>query len=407
MQPKMKWCTTDEHLAQVAETRWRCYAQAARELPKYHENIRLDPWASIGDYLLAEQSGIAVGTATSLPLTMWIRGAPLSCQGVAYVGTIKTARRRGGVASAVMHEILRAARERGHVVSALMPFRVSFYEHFGYGLVERRADWTIPLSVLPTLDSSGWRFATPRDQAAIAEQWQSAVQAGQCDVERSAKRWERARVAEEEGMVFVDSPAPGAPIKAMALVVDERGENRRLLKVQHHWSVDSSESFLGLLSFLGTLRDQYSAVSISVPGSWQLNRLLKESQIPHRPVDHPAAEFRAYTRMQLRILDHKKYLESLRLPEEVKGRITIGIAECEGTASTFSLEIDSGHARVTDARAEPEFHCPDRHWAGIATGDMTAGEAVRMGLARQSYAGAARLLDAAFAGPQPFCREYF
>src|SRR5207247_2140540 len=115
-----------------------------------------------GDWLLAERDGQAVGTATALNMTMWVRGGAVPCQGVAFVGTVKTQRRRSegekGIGTAVMREVLRAARERGQVVSALMPFRGSWYEHFGYGIVERRADWTIPMSILP----AGGDFATVR-----------------------------------------------------------------------------------------------------------------------------------------------------------------------------------------------------------------------------------------------------
>ena len=37
---------------------------------------------------------------------------------------------------------IRASAEQ--VISALMPFRGSFYEHFGYGIAECRCTWTVP-----------------------------------------------------------------------------------------------------------------------------------------------------------------------------------------------------------------------------------------------------------------------
>src|SRR5437868_100964 len=122
----------------LARTRLLCYGSAMKDLPVFREKITLDARAKPGDFLLAERDGVAVGTSTSLSLTMWVRGSPVPCQGVAYVGTIKTHRRGGskgekGIASQLMHETLRKARERTQIVSALMPFRASFYEHFGYG----------------------------------------------------------------------------------------------------------------------------------------------------------------------------------------------------------------------------------------------------------------------------------
>src|SRR5439155_1335951 len=125
---------------------------ASKDLPSFQEGIRFDQRPAPGDFLLAEQDGYPVGTATSLSMSMWIRGGRVPCQGVGWVGTIKTHRRGsrgagGGVASQVMHEVLHRAREREQVVSALGPFRGSFYEHFGYGNVERHCSWTVPLAV--------------------------------------------------------------------------------------------------------------------------------------------------------------------------------------------------------------------------------------------------------------------
>src|SRR6476646_6257325 len=126
----------------VGEVRGLCYGTSQQAVPNYPEHLSKDDRIVADDLLLARRDGEAVGTATSYSMNMWVRGQAFPCQGVAYVGTIKTARRSGGIASAIMRETLNKARHRGQVLSALMPFRGSFYEHFGYGLVERRASWT-------------------------------------------------------------------------------------------------------------------------------------------------------------------------------------------------------------------------------------------------------------------------
>jgi len=406
---QMRWVGDDE-LDRVAETRWMCYAHARKELARFKENIHAGPWGKPGDYLLAEMDGKLVGTASSYAMKMWVRGAAVSCQGVAYVGTIKSARRRGGkepgVASAVMREVLRVGRERGHVVSALMPFRASFYEHFGYGLVERRADWTIPLSVLPGIDLGGWRISTAADRTAQMDQWQRSVEAGQCDIERLSARWKDRERNEEEGMIFINRESNSGAATASAFVTQENAGGRNILKIQE-WSADSTEAFVGMLSFFGTMRDQFSMLSIVTPADWQVNRLLGETQVPHRPVEHATATTSVHTRMQVRILDHRKFLESLRWPEAAGRRATIAVAECEGEISRFTVEVDSGRAQVTEARDEADFECSDRQWAGIATGDLAAAEAVRLGLARMNSSGAMGVLDALSIGPAPCCRESF
>ena len=97
MSLQLRW-VDERELDRIAETRMRCYAASPTEFPKYRDNILSGRRARIGDHLLAERDGQAVGTATSLSMTMWARGSAFPAQGVGDVGTIKT-HRRGGKSS--------------------------------------------------------------------------------------------------------------------------------------------------------------------------------------------------------------------------------------------------------------------------------------------------------------------
>src|SRR5581483_3706725 len=183
----LRWVGSEE-ADRVAEARIYSYAGGLKDAQRFREVVALDAEGD-GDFLLAERSGQPVGTSTGMPMTMWVRDGSVSCQGVRYVGAIKTERRKGGragsepgVATAVMRETVRRAREREFVVSALMPFRASFYEHFGYGLVERMNEWNVPLAVLPQGEFDGVRFMRPEDAPAMAECRSRMVRAGQCDI---------------------------------------------------------------------------------------------------------------------------------------------------------------------------------------------------------------------------------
>jgi predicted acetyltransferase len=67
-----------------------------------------------------------------------VRGVVYPMAGVAGVATLPLARRRG-YARGLLTELLGQMRDTGHVVSALYPFRASFYQRFGYvGLPQRR-----------------------------------------------------------------------------------------------------------------------------------------------------------------------------------------------------------------------------------------------------------------------------
>ena len=108
----MRWVGESE-LDRVADVRLHCYAHSQKETARYREGIRADRRAQGNAYLLAEQDGVAVGTTTSLSMQMWV--PRMACQGIAYVGTIKTHRRGGkgpggGIATQLMNKSLRRPR---------------------------------------------------------------------------------------------------------------------------------------------------------------------------------------------------------------------------------------------------------------------------------------------------------
>lgn len=394
---------------QIALTRLRCYGSASNELDRFRERLERDPRAGEKDFLLAEENGQAIGTATHYPMVLWARGSAFACQGVAWVGAIKTMRRRGkdapGVASSIMLEMLRHARERGDVLSALMPFRASYYEHFGYGIVERRCEWTLPLATLPTGAFDGIRFYTPDDFDARLASLRSVVSHGQCDIERSDAFWKASLASAEEGFQIVDRPDPHGPVLGAMLMTNGTINGKDGLKISDHWYQDIP-ALRRQLSFLSSLRDQYAAVQMVLPIDVRLNWLLKETQLPHRPVTHATAEARPYVRMQVRVLDHIKFLSGLNLPDDVAGSATVSILESEGYRSTLRVDVEHGHATATPSNVSPDYECTDRVWAAVVCGNLSASEARSHGLATGSDR-ATGCLDLLARGPAPFCHETF
>lgn len=412
----LRW-VGEEDWDRVTKARLHCYAPAARELDSYAERLRVDPRNHDADIVLAEEAGVsgagaAVGTATALHLTLWARGGAVPCQGVAWVGTIKTHRRGGskdtpGIATQVMWEVLRRGRERGQVVSALMPFRASFYEHFGYGLVERRHDWTLPLDVLPRGDFAGVRFYEPADFTALVDCRQRVARAGQCDMERSAALWELYLRRAEDGFVVVDRPDAAGPVRGWVEFRHAQEGAKTVLRVTEI-GYEAVPDLLRLLHFMGGLKDQYATAVLSLPPDVRLNLLLRETQLPHRPVNHAVADVRPYTRMQLRVLDHKRFVEAMHLPPAALGAATVAVHETEGHVTRLRIAVEGGRARVTTGDASgPAFECRDVTWAAVVCGDLPATTAVGLGLATCADRSAAELLDVFGRGPAPYSLEYF
>ena len=81
--------------------------------------------------LVAEEDGVPLATASAVPMRQNVRGIVYPMAGIAGVATMPLARRRG-CARALVSQLLSQMRDTGHVVSALYPFRPSFYERFGF-----------------------------------------------------------------------------------------------------------------------------------------------------------------------------------------------------------------------------------------------------------------------------------
>lgn len=342
---------------------------------------------------------------------MWVRGGDIPCQGVRSVGTIKTHRRRtsggDGVATQIMRETLRMARERQQVVSALMPFRASFYEHFGYGLVERRCEWTVPLSILPPGDFDGIRFYCESDLGELIAFRQRVVRCGQCDIERPEsmwKHWLKPRL--EAGFVVVDRPQADGPIHGYMALEHQQIGTKDYLRVGQ-MSYEDIPALRRQLCFLSSLRDQYLSAVMLLPADLPLNWLLRETQLPHRLVNHAHAEARLETRMQVRILDHNRFLGALKLPTGPRGTLIVAVIESEGQESRFAVDFCEGLALAKDSSATADFTCPAHVWAAVACGDLPATRALELGLATATDVRPAKLLNLLSDGPAPFTHEYF
>jgi predicted acetyltransferase len=408
MSLNLQWLTKESGAQSVGRTRALAYAPTLKEIEVYQKRLQVDGRVVADDLLLAEQSGIAVGTSTSYSMNMWVRGKPIPCQGVAWVGTVKTHRRSDGVATQIMRETLHKARERGQILSALMPFRGSYYDHFGYGVVERRATWTIPLSILPAARVEPFTVITGADEPRRACR-QRMVEAGHCDIERAPGFWDHWTNQQNEGYVVADlsaAPQEGPIMRSYFNWEEEKLEGKNILKI-YDYACDSLDSLRRALNYFATLKDQYWGLKIALPADLQLNRLLNETQVGRIPLNHATAEVKSYTRMQVRVLDHVRLIAALHLPEQIKGQFAIAINETESTTTTLGIEIKSTQAVATLTSAPADIECSDRMWAAMILGDLPATRAAELGLIKVHNGHAPPLLDAFAAGPAPFCNEYF
>jgi predicted acetyltransferase len=123
----------DPHERMTSSMPLQAYAFNKSPMPaaEFDKLADYTPYMAGNTILVAEEDGEPVATAASIPMLQNLRGTVHAMAGVAGVASHPLARRQGHV-RALMWELLGDVRESGHVVSALYPFRPSFYARFGY-----------------------------------------------------------------------------------------------------------------------------------------------------------------------------------------------------------------------------------------------------------------------------------
>ncbi len=407
---KLDW-TGRKELERLARVRWQCYGAKEGDLDAFTRRSDQGRFVD-GDVCIASDNGMDVGTATSLSLNMQVRGKRIACQGVAWVGTSKSHRRRAagekGVASQVMDALLQKARDRKQPVTALMPFRASFYEHFGYGIAERQQIWTIPIAVLNGGADTQWRFGSSSDKSAMLACRNRQSSVGQCDVETSpAAMDEWFNSLTSDSQLFVDD-RDGKIVAYCWIKTIVENEKTIAQLAQPAW--ESLEGLRSIFSLLASFRDQYTAARVVLPVDLPINWWLRERQIPHRLVEHAAPAVKSITRMQIRVLDHVAFMDGQRLLRSANRKVTVAVRECEGTVSNFTLDLTGDAIRatpVTPTSMDADVEMSDVVWASIASGDLRASTANALGLTDICTPDAVAALDVLGDGPAPFCYEYF
>ncbi|HEY3782682.1 MAG TPA: GNAT family N-acetyltransferase [Fimbriimonadaceae bacterium] len=101
--------------------------------------LRSDCLAYVG-----ELDGEIVAATTVIDMACTKGDKALRCGGLAAVGVIPE-RRRGGVGSALMTEVIKLLHEEGFAILSLYPFRATYYRKFGYEFCGHRIQITCPV----------------------------------------------------------------------------------------------------------------------------------------------------------------------------------------------------------------------------------------------------------------------
>jgi hypothetical protein len=335
--------------------------------------------------LVAFVDGKPVATALGLRLKQNIRGRIVEALGVAGVAAHPDAR-RGGHVRAILAEMHRGALASGQAVSALYPFRPSFYAQFGYtGLMKarsvrmypagmealRKLDLDATVTLHETTDTAAWTAYLAVEDAWLAKR--HGVMLDASDTVRAASGSESPMMV---ALVRRGDEVIGAmPFDTQGFGQELRG--RRFL-------IDDPAGRLALLRWLGGHADQFNTYELTMPAGeypevWYTDVAYDDETISKVPT-HGAP--------MARVID----LAALAGAEVGDGQVVVEVTgEDDVAAGRWLLTGDGGVLAVEPSTATPQATLTVAGISALAYGSQSTLELGVRALASFEPAAAATL----------------
>lgn len=262
------------------------WAEAFPEKPAERRDRELREGLAFGDLSdcwVVSSEGRLAGALRTYRLTthLWGRGYPT--MGLAGVAVAPDFRRRG-IGRRMCVEAMRIARERGDVLSALYPFRTSFYRELGYvlgGELHRYRFRPDELSMYPGWDRVARAPDTGRSEARAIYARVAADANGL--LTRTERMWS---FLDREGTYLYLHRNPRGQSTGYVVVRGRGGAPERSRLQVLELVADDREAYLGLLGWLSVQRDQWGRVVYdALPG-----------ENFHRRLAHPRTASSSMTR---------------------------------------------------------------------------------------------------------------
>lgn len=243
------------------------WAEAFPEKPVQRRDRELREGLTFGDLSdcwVVEVDGRMAGALRTYRLTTHLWGHALPTMGLAGVAVAPDFRRRG-IGRRMCIEALRIARERGDVLTALYPFRTSFYRDLGYvlaGDLHRYRFRPEELAMYP-----GWDRVVRAPKTGLTEArdiYARVAARSNGPLDRTERMWS---FCDREGTYIYLHRDPRGRATGYIVVRGRGGPPERSRLRVLELVAEDREAYLGLLGWLSVQRDQWGRITYdALPG---------------------------------------------------------------------------------------------------------------------------------------------
>ncbi|MEL6397680.1 MAG: GNAT family N-acetyltransferase [Cyanobacteria bacterium J06626_4] len=305
-------------------------------------------WITLDEAFAVFIDGTIVSTLRNIIFKQSIRGVLKDMGGIAAVATAPEYRRQGHI-KALMKAAFEDMKQKGQVVSALHPFKESFYAAYGYVTTNTWIDVKIPShSIAHYLDGvrpldSNWQFERVKaidvktEVLSFVTQLKTIPHGLVIDPDRSDEVWQSYH--RNSRVVFVKKDGKTQAIAKYT----KKGhlETGEIVIREMYWQ--NLEARDKLFGFFALHQDDCPYIWMRVPFGTNFRAWLRDAMTPF--------ETKIYYRpMMVRVMDVEKAVESLPAPVEGKISFTLQDSYCNWNAGDYQLIAQSGQLKAIRAK---------------------------------------------------------
>jgi len=405
----------DADLPEMARVHQASYPGGEMNLQETVERFRSNPRLSLEDYWVCEKGRRIAGLFALYDFQMYRAGTVIPAGGIGTVAVAPEARRER-IAYWMMARAVEIMDQNSIPLSLLYPFRHSFYENLGWGLIGFIKLYKFAPESLPKLAGreNVVPILTADEQETVMNCYNLYAQRQNGTVRRGDPFWNE--VVFKNAMCYAyQAPDSGAIEGYVTYRYKPYPNMEAFLSADIEvWDFvwNSKRALHGLLAFLGSQRDQVRTVIFPDQTGIPLEHILREPLMPGGKRNYLLGAETAHFGSNLmgRIVQLRRALTMMGKIGEVNGEFNLVLTDDlnQSNSEPITITIESGRIGFKKQNNAPiTLSTNISTFSSLYWGSLNLKDAVILGKVELEGKGDAGFIKSFFDVPRPICLDHF